>query len=340
MNGEWLIRGRDGRLSVYQVSHEAVLCRAERAPGGPWDAPRKVGGDLRLHPGPAIGQGADAYVHLVSWRSTASGEADVVHSTHFRPLLAALDWDPLGHPNDTGDRTGTPAVAVDAQGRAHVFLRNGGGGLSMRAQKQKGGWGPWRDLKGRQLQDAPVAVAGKDGRMEVYATAPGVILHWRQEKPAVKFELVESVETAARPGTLRALATSPERTTVFFTDDDSGELCAWRCGEKPARVVAAAGPGPVSAVRCEIDGHDCTLVAQRSATSGRVAFAAYPSEQEALGAAWTESGPELPADAMVSLALDADGRLVAATLSPSTGQLRLTRRKDEPGLALGPWQAV
>ncbi|MGZ3118404.1 hypothetical protein [Streptomyces sp. H62] len=340
MNGEWLIRGRDGRLSVYQLSNEAVLCRAERAPGGPWEAPRKVGGDQRLLPGPATGQGADAYVHLVSWLPTASGEPSVAHSTHFRPLLAALDWEPLGHPNDTGDQTGTPAVAVDAQGRAHIFLRNRRGGLSMRAQKQRGGWGPWRDLGGQELQDVPVAAAGKGGRMEVYATAPGAILHWRQETPGVKFELVESVATAARPGTLRALATSPERTTVFFTDDASGDLCAWRPGEKPMGVVATAGPGPVSAVRCKIDGHDCTVVAQRSATSGRVAFAAYPSERETLGAVWTESGPELPADTMVSLALDVGDRLVAATFSPSTGELRLTRRKDEPGLALGPWQTV
>ncbi|AKZ58780.1 hypothetical protein SAM23877_5735 [Streptomyces ambofaciens ATCC 23877] len=340
MNGEWLIRGRDGRLSVYQMSNEAVLCRAERAPGGPWEVPRKVGGDQRLLPGPAIGQGADAYVHLVSWLPTASGESSVVHSTHFRPLLAALDWEPLGHPNDAGDRTGTPVVAVDAQGRAHVFVRNDSGGLSMRAQKQRGGWGPWRDLRGRQLQDVPVAAAGKGGRIEVYATAPGAILHWRQEKPGVKFELVESVATAARPGSLRALATSPERTTVFFTDADSGELCAWRPGDKPVPLVTAAGPGPVAAVRCVIDGHDCTLVAQRSTDTGRVVFAAYPSEQEVMGAQWTESGPALPADALVSLALDADERLVAATLCPSTGELRLTRRKDEPGLALGPWQAV
>jgi hypothetical protein len=81
------------------------------------------------------------------------------------------------------------------------------------------------------------------------------------------------------------------------------------------------------------------LLAQRSA-SGRVAFAAYPTEQESAGAWWTESGPALPSDAGVSLATDEDGRVVAATLSPSTGQLFLTRRKDEPGLALEAWREV
>ncbi|GAA3991056.1 hypothetical protein GCM10022384_43650 [Streptomyces marokkonensis] len=338
MNGEWLIRGRDGRLSVYLMTQDAVLCRAEQVPGGPWDAPRRIGGDQRLHSAAGIGQGADSYAHLVAWRPTGPGESDLVHSTHFRPLLAALDWDAVGHPNDKGDRTGRPVAVVDAQGRAHIFVRNSGGGLSMRAQKQKGGWCPWRDFKGTDLQEVPAAVAGKDGRIEAYAAGAGALVYWRQEGPATEFQLVEEVEAEARPGTLRALATSDENTTLFFTDT-AGRLSAWRPGAGPVALLPAAGPGPVAAVRCELDGHDCTLLAQCS-SSGRVAFAAYPSEQESAGAWWTESGPRLPADAGVSLAVDAVGRVVAAVLSPSTGQLLLTRRKDEPGLALTAWQEV
>ncbi|MEG3626982.1 hypothetical protein [Streptomyces poriticola] len=338
MNGDWLLRGPDGRLCVYLPSGDAVQCRAELGPGGPWEAPRRVGGEQRLHPGVSLGQGVDGYTHLVAWRPTARGESGLVHSTHFRPRLAPLDWEPLGHPDQKGDRTGTPAVAVDAQGRAHVFVRNAGGGLSMRAQKQKGGWGPWRDLKGRALHGTCVAVAGRDGRIEAYVAAPGELLYWRQEQPGTKFTLVEKVAAAARPDTLRALDTSAERTTLFFTDD-SGTLCAWRPGGDPVPVVAAAGPGPLAAVRCAIDGHDCTLFAQRAA-SGRVAFAAYPSEEETAGAWWTESGPQLPADAEVALALDEAGRVTAAAQSPATARLWLARRKEEPGLALAAWQSV
>ncbi|MCH0568974.1 hypothetical protein I3F60_06800 [Streptomyces sp. MUM 136J] len=338
MNGEWLIRGRDGRLSVYQLSGEAVLCRAERVPGGPWGDPRRIGGDQRLHPVLAVGQGSDAYGHLVSWRPTVPGESGLVHSTHFRPLLAPLDWEPIGHPNGKGDRTGDPALAVDGEGRAHVFVRNGGGGLSMRAQSAKGGWEPWRDLKGRDIQGPPAAVAGGDGRVEVYAAVPGGLVHWRQQEPEGPFAVEEAVEIVARPGTLRAVATSEEHTTLFFVDED-GRLCAWRCGAKPVALLAAAGPGPVAAVRCEVDGHDCTVLAQRSA-AGRVALAVYPSEQELEGARWSESGPELPTDAEVSLALDSDGRLAAVALSPSTGRLQLTVRTDEPGLALAPWRTM
>ncbi|MFF1405819.1 hypothetical protein [Streptomyces sp. NPDC058294] len=336
MNGDWLLRGRDGRLSVYQLSGDAVLCRAERGPGGPWSAPRRVGGDQRLHPVLAVGQGADGYAHLVSWRPTGKGESGLVHSTHFRPHLAALDWNPVGHPRKKGGRTGTPAAAVDAQGRAHLFVPDGDGGVSLLAQKEKGGWEAWRDLKGDEVTDGLAAVTGESGRVELYAAVPQGLLHWRQEEPGAQPALRETLKTPVRPGTLRALATSPERTTVFYTDT-SGDLCAWRPGDEPATLLPAAGPGPVTAVRCALDGYDCTLLAQRSA-SGRVAFAAYPTEVEPAGAWWTESGPQLPLDALVCLTTDEEDRVVAATWSPSTGRLLLTRRKDEPGLALEAWQ--
>ncbi|MDQ0958456.1 hypothetical protein QFZ66_002334 [Streptomyces sp. B4I13] len=338
MNGDWLIRGRDGRLAVYLMSDDAVLCRAEHVPGGPWEAPRGVGGDQRLHQVLAVGQGANGYAHLASWRPTSREAAALVHSTHFRPLLAPLDWAPVGHPDKTGDRTGTPAVAVDVQGRAHVFVRNSGAGLSMVAQKEKGGWDPWRDLKGQGVEGPPVAAAGASGCVEAFAVGSDGLLHWRQEGPGAQPVLQEPVKTPVRPGTLRALATSAEHVTLFYTDD-AGDLCAWRPGGEPVAVLAAAGPGPVAAIRTRLDGHDCTLLAQRSA-SGRVAFAAYPTELESAGAWWTESGPQLPADAGVALAKDHEDRVVAAALSPSTGLLQLTRRKDEPGLALTAWQTV
>ncbi|MFC7842715.1 hypothetical protein ACFY3O_27020 [Streptomyces sp. NPDC001046] len=339
MNGDWLIRGRDGRLTVYLPSGEAVLCRAERGPGGPWeDVPRTVGGSQKLHPGGAVGQGTDRYAHLAAWRPTVRGESGLVHTTHFRPRLAPLDWVPIGHPDKQGERTGPPAVAVDGPGRGYVFVRNGAGRVSLRNQKVRGGWGGWHDLGGEEVGEQLAPVAAESGRIELYASAPGAILHWVQEGDGKKPVPAETLEVAVRPGTLRALATSAEHTTVFFTDE-SGDLCAWRPGEKPVSLLAAAGPGPVRAVRCVIEGHDCTVLAQRS-SSGRVAFAAYPTEQEPAGAWWTESGPQLPSDALVALALDEHGEVVAATFSPSTGMLRLARRKDEPGLALTAWREL
>ncbi|MEV5430296.1 hypothetical protein [Streptomyces sp. NPDC052701] len=337
MNGDWLLRGRDGRLTVYLPSGDAVLCRAERVPGGPWEAPRKVGGDQKLRPGLAVGQGSDGYAHLVAWRPTVPGESGLVHSTHFRPLLAPLDWIPIGHPDKKGDRTGMPAVAVDAEGRAYVFVHNRDKGVHTVNQKERGGWNGWHDLKAPEVHEHLVAVTGGSGRVELYATHPRGVLRWIQEEPGARPVAADPLPVDVEPGTLSALPTSKERTTLFFSGPD-GMLYAWRPGGEPAPLLAAAGPGPVAALRCDIDGHDCTLLAQRSA-SGRVVFAAYPTEREAAGLWWTESGPSLPTGTRVALAEDAAGRVVAATLTPD-GDLRLTRRKDEPGLALEAWREV
>ncbi|MYS74911.1 hypothetical protein GTY88_31505, partial [Streptomyces sp. SID5926] len=66
MNGDWLLLGRDGRLSVYFQADDAALWRAESTPGGRWEPPRRAGGDQELRPGAlAVGQGADGYAHLV-----------------------------------------------------------------------------------------------------------------------------------------------------------------------------------------------------------------------------------------------------------------------------------
>ncbi|MEV0175587.1 hypothetical protein AB0I00_31305 [Streptomyces sp. NPDC050803] len=337
MNGDWLIRGRDGRLSVYWPTHDAVLCRAERAPGGAWDPPRRVGGDQRVQTGCAIGRGADGYTHLVAWRPTGAGESALVHSTHFRPLLAPLDWLPVGHPNKQGGRTGTPAVAVDAEGRAHVFVRNRGKGVHIINQKVRGGWTVWRDLRGSKVSEELVAVTAESGLVEVYATNPTGVLRWLQQEPAARPVAAEPLAARVEPGTLSALPTSKEHTTLFFADPE-GMLYAWRPGGDPIALIATAGPGPVATLRCDLEGHDCTVLAQRSA-SGRVAFAAYPTQQESAGLWWTESGPHLPAGSRVALAQDAEGRVVAATMTPD-GVLRLARQKNEPGLALAAWQEV
>ncbi|MGC0328939.1 hypothetical protein RKD23_001929 [Streptomyces sp. SAI-170] len=336
VNGNWLIRGRDGRLSVYLPADDAVLCRAERVPGGSWEPPRRIGGEQQLHAGFAVGQGPDGYAHLVAWRPTRSGESGLVHTTHFRPLLAALDWMPFGHPNKEGDRTGDPVVAVDVEGRAHLFVRNRGKGVSMRNQKERGGLNAWHDLKGSKVHDL-LAVTGESGRIEVYASNHTGILRWFQQEPGRRPVAADPLLVQMQPGTLAALPTSKEHTTLFYADPD-GTLYAWRPDAEPRPLLAAAGPGPVTVLRCDIDGLDCTILAQRSA-SGRVAFAAYPTEQETAGLSWTESGPQLPTGTRVALAQDATGRVVAATLTPD-GTLRLSRRKEEPGLALEAWREV
>ncbi|MFJ4471737.1 hypothetical protein ACIP2X_30235 [Streptomyces sp. NPDC089424] len=337
VNGDWVIRGRDGRLGVYAPRGEAVHCRAERHPGGAWLPPRRAGGEQRLLPGIAVGQGADGYAHLVAWRPTPNGEAGLVHSTHFRPHLAPLDWLPIGHPDRKGERTGMPAVAVDAEGRAYLFVRSGNQGVRTTNQKERGGWNGWHDLPGTGVHEELVAVTAQSGRVEVYATHADGVLRWYQQEPGARPVAADPLAVPVAPGSLSALPTSKEHTTLFFADD-GGTLYAWRPDGDPVALITAAGPGPVALLRCALDGHDCTLLAQRS-SSGRVAFAAYPTEREAAGLWWTESGPELPAGSRVALAEDAQGRVVAVTATPE-GELRVARQKDEPGLALAAWRLI
>ncbi|GAA3826869.1 hypothetical protein [Streptomyces chiangmaiensis] len=338
MNGPWLLRGRDGSLSTYATRDEAVWCRAERQPSLHWTSARRVGGEQRVRAQLAVGQGPDGYAHLVAWRPTVRGEFGLVHSTHFRPHLSALDWVPIGHPNKKGDRTGLPAVAVDAEGRAHVFVRNQGGGVSMLAQKERGGWGPWHDLGGLGAHEELAAVTGHSGRIELYATTDDGLLRWSQEKPGEALVPDDALEARVRPGTLTALHNSKADGTALFFTDPEGMLHTWRPGGVPRPLLAAAGPGPVAALGCVVDGRACTLLAQRSA-SGRVVICVCPTEQGSVGLRWTESGPQLPAGSRVAVAEDAQGRVVAASLTED-GELRLARQKDGTGPALDTWQTV
>lgn len=259
VNGDWLIRARDGRLGVYATRDEAVWCRAERRPGGgtwlPW---RKVGGDQRLHPGLAVGHGADGYAHLVSWRPTKAKEAGLAHSTHFRVHLAALDWSAVGHPDRTGARTGIPAVAVDAEGRAHVFVGNRGNGVHALIQKERGGWNAWSGLKGSDVHEELAAVTGESGRVELYGTNPDGILRWLQEEAGAPPVPADPLPVRVEPGTLSALSTSKEHTTLFFADPE-GMLHAWRpdteptpCSRRPApaRRPCSAAPWTATTARC------------------------------------------------------------------------------------------
>ncbi len=51
----------------------------------------------------------------------------------------------------------------------------------------------------------------------------------------------------------------------------------------------APGTGPAAALRMTIDGHDCTVLAHRTA-AGRPELAAFPTEDEEAGLWWAETG--------------------------------------------------
>ncbi|MFJ2937187.1 hypothetical protein ACIO8G_31035 [Streptomyces sp. NPDC087219] len=343
LQGAWLTRGTEGRFSAY-LPRDGEVVRWTEQPDGSWSGPVSLGG-----PGPAggltpflaVGQGVDRYVHLVALRPTDAGEGHVelVHSVQFQTGRPALEWRSIGHSNGKGPWTGNPAVAVDGQGRAYAFMRNGGGGLSVRAQKDAGGWHPWWDLMGSKTDPSPVAITNGSGFVELFSShAKGLVRYVQRESGArpIREELLPASVTM---GTLAATTGPSGHVTLFYLDQD-GQVRAWSPERslEPTVLGKAVGTGRLAAARCLVDGADRTVLAQQSA-DGRLALATYPSEQETEGIQWSETG-ERHGELAAVLTRGLDGRLVAMA-RVGAGAPITTRQKDSAeGLLLEGWRSI
>ncbi|MFH8581330.1 hypothetical protein OHB11_09180 [Streptomyces zaomyceticus] len=339
LQGAWLTRGEEGRFSAY-LPRDGEVVRWTEEPDGRWSGPVSLGGD-GLTPFLAVGQGADRYVHLVGLRPTAGGEGHVelVHSVQFQTGRPAVVWRPIGHSNGKGPWTGNPAVAVDAQGRAYAFVRNGGGGLSVRAQKDAGGWHPWWDLHGWSTDPSPVAVCNGEGRVELLTATDKGLLRYVQEESGARPVRKDVLPAEVTFGTLAAVTGPSGHVTLFYVDK-AGQVRAWSPGRdlEPTPLGKAVGTGRLAATRCLIDGFDCTVLAQQS-EDGRLALAAYPSEQETEGIEWSETGePRGDLDTVLTRGLD--GRLVAASLAGGTSPIITRQKAGAEGLLLESWRSI
>lgn len=341
----WLVRGKDGRLTAYAPGSDGVLRWTETRPGGPqWTGPEMIPGRGVL-PYLSIAQGADGYVHLVSLRRSrlADGRTgtDVVYAVQYQSGLAVRDWYPLGspYPNDPdlAGQIGLPSAVIDAEGSLHVFVRNAGGGVCGRAQVPSGKWNKWADLKGSGGVGTVSASLTPDGLMELLVPTADHIMRWEQETPGVKFQRADDIPAKAAADSLSSERTGGSRLTHFWHDAGDNTVRAWRPTSDGAPLGNGAGTGPVALLRTPVDGHDCTILAHRDAATGRPALAAYPTEDESSGVTWTLTGE--PCAGAPALAIDARGRVVMAAFG-TDGTLRVTRQKDESGLALEAWTRV
>ncbi|MFF6901248.1 hypothetical protein [Streptomyces hydrogenans] len=338
MHGGWLARGAEGRFSVY-VPRDGEVLRWTEGPGRRFDGPDVLGG-RGLLPFLAAAQGPDRYVHLIGFRHTGTvsetGEphVELVHSVQFQTGRPNVEWKSIGHSNGTAEWFGNPALAVDGQGRAHVFVRNRGGGVSARVQKDAGGWHPWWDLKGGRTDRNPVATVNGSGLVELYTASDRGLLRYAQSEPGARPVVEPLVPASVTPGTLTAVTGTSGQVTAYYVDG-SGQICVWSPGRglAPTPFAAAAGTGPLTAGRCLIDGYDCTLLAQCDGEGGAV-LAAYLTEREDTGLYWTPSGP--PVLGPPTLTADAAGAAAVAALAADGGVI-VSRQTAEPGLALEPW---
>lgn len=330
----WLLRGKDGSLSAYAPADGGFLRWTEQQPGGPdWSGPDFVAAPDLTHM--TLAQGPDGYVHLLARRDGARG-VEVMHTTQYQTGRPFGPWHSLGTPYKDADRarrTGAPAAVVGADGRVHVFVRNAGRGLTMRRQGKSGKWEGWKDLKGSRLLDGtPAAVAPAD-HVEVLAPAEKQVLHWAQEEPGGDFTVGDPVSATPAAGSATGVCTAEGRATYYWCDSGGAGVMGHRAGAEPLELGGAPDGGPVAVLRTGVEGYDCTVLAYRG-RNGRPAIAACPTEGEADGLWWTETGEaSLGAPA---LAVDAAGRVVLAVIAVD-GTLRVARQKAEPGLALAAW---
>ncbi|MEU9984613.1 hypothetical protein [Streptomyces sp. NPDC050856] len=343
---DWLVRGKDGRLTAYAPAQDAVLRWTETRPGGPeWTGPYVIPAPGVL-PRLSLAQGPDGYVHLVGLRKTRLADGtprtDVVYALQYQSGKAVRDWAVVGnpYPDDPAlaERIGLPSAVVDTEGSLHVFVRNVGGGICGRASVPSGKWNKWADLKGSGMLGTVSASITSDGLMELLAPTADRVMRWTQETRGVKFQRAEDIPARAAADSLTSERTAAGRLTHFWHDADERTVRAWRPSlEAPAVVGSGAGTGPVALLRTSVDGHDCTVLARRDAATGRPALAAYPTEEESLGATWTLTGE--PCVSAPALAVDGRGRVVMAAFG-TDGTLRVARQKPEPGLALEAWTTV
>ncbi|WP_405823777.1 hypothetical protein OG705_27685 [Streptomyces sp. NBC_00838] len=341
----WLLRGKDGRLTAYAPTEDGVLRWTEERLGGPkWSGPELLPAPGLL-PYLSIAGGAQGYVHLVGLRRkpAAGGQirTDVVYAVQFQTGRPLRDWQALGtpYPKDLarGGLLGLPAAVIDPNGSLHLFARNAGRGLSARIQKPSGAWLTWADLKGSRMTGEAAAVVGEDGLIEVLGPTDDAVMRWRQPKVAAKAERdPKSFAARVTPGTLTSERTGGDRLTHYWRDTDDRTVHAWRLETGETAPLGGPGTGPIALLRTPVDGHDCTILAQRG-LDGRPALAAYPTEDESAGVTWTPTGEECVG--APALALDGRGRVVMAVIAKDGG-LRVSRQKAEPGLALEAWSRV
>ncbi|WP_212988218.1 PIG-L family deacetylase [Actinoplanes auranticolor] len=221
----WVARDARETVRAFVVSNGAPKVYSQLATGiwGPGLPLAGPGG--RLASGLAVGRTPDGRLTVAGRRLS---DHHLLASAQAADGSFAGGWTDLGNPN-TGlgneDQVGTPALAVNADGRLQVFVKNGGGGISTQAQAAQGGWsGRWDDLGGHDLQDGVAAVTGPQGRIEIFAGSRTEIQHWSQPQPNAALERKDSLSSGAPASPPQATVDTQGRISVSYREEGTGRV--------------------------------------------------------------------------------------------------------------------
>ncbi|QNP63280.1 PIG-L family deacetylase [Streptomyces genisteinicus] len=230
----------DGRTTVYGVLGTRLARWSGRPDGTPAD-PEDLGGG---HLAPAIAvttaAGGDHLVFALRFAGLGPGDREnvrevVVLRQRPRGDGPAGTWQSLGSPETEPRRTrltGTPVAVTGADGRVHLFVRNGHKGVSTRVLGTGGTWSAWRRLPGGHVQEGLAAAVDGDGRVHLFAASTGWTEHWAQR----------GVRGRLRRGSRRLVA-RPGDVPDAVTAADGSVLVGYRRVASDRVIVERLAPG-------------------------------------------------------------------------------------------------
>ncbi|MEW9553857.1 PIG-L family deacetylase [Nonomuraea sp. NPDC050783] len=341
----WAGRNADGRPQVFVVRN-GTLSTYGQTPAGTWDGPLALdGAGGPLAPAVAVGLNADGRMqvfarrmsdhHLVSRAQTAAGG----------PWAAT--WSDLGRPgNGDPDQVGVPALAADAGGRLHLFVKNGAGGVSTRAQTTPNGsaWSSWAGLSGSSdVQDGLTAVTDPQGRIELFAATRARVLRWHQSTPGGAFAFDNTLPSVTPASPPTAALSQNGRIEVAYRRAGTAELVVTRQSApggswtlSPLTIGGHDGVGEPELVTTPAGPDARILVFHRNADAG-VSLATQSAPNGGYGS-WSDLGGAVTDDP--AAVLDQSGAVVLVAVG-TDGKVHL-RRQTAPGAGspFGPWEAL
>ena len=321
----WSATDGSGAVQLFAVRNGRVVS---------WTGPSTWRGPVDLGPdGLGAGvttvvaaRGTDGSVHLTA--RTEDGRVVV------RPAVGGR-WTDLGTPNPGDDAryVGSPTLAPNADGRLQVFVVNAGGGLSSRWQDRSGGWHPWSDLAGSDLQDPCDALLDASGRIEVVAATRAGLVLWRQTVP--DGEIVRGSVPALAPASTATFAVNADgRPEVHYRQADTAAVAiSWQDGDFTWRsTTSLGGHGGIGPTANATVGGRIATVARN--TGGGISVAMQQAPDSGYGP-WTDLGGFVTDHP--TAAATPDGRLVVAVVD-ADGTLQ-HRTRSAAG-AWSPWRSV